>query len=130
MAKQTKKASETNWKKLYQDLKISMSISHDALRQFEIENNLLKKQLEDHAELFSKNLSELSGKTKELVKPDKYNNLVSSLKSCLSHEELGAAEIMGCSPEVYAVELLRIFQTWKKDPRRATEAYQRNFEQR
>lgn len=43
----------------------------------------------------------------------KFKNLQRNLVNCLSRDELEASNIAGCDPDVYVIELLKIFQEWK-----------------
>jgi hypothetical protein len=44
---------------------------------------------------------------------NKFKYLQRNLVGCLSKDELEASHVTGCLPELYAIELLKIFQEWK-----------------
>lgn len=106
-----------DYKKLYYGILKKFNQTLSELDQARSDN---RKMIEDKA-VFNNLMVRITGEVDTLSEQnrsyryyqEKYNKLQNDLIDCLSNDECEAASIAGFPKEVYAVELLRIFQEWK-----------------
>lgn len=118
-----KKKLATDWKKVSSDWKKKFSNLSVILKDYESTILDLRSDKNSLNELNNSVRRELSRVACDLVRSrdERYESLSSNLVGCLSKAEIDAANISGCSPEIYAIELLKIFQAWKKKPKESTD---------
>lgn len=101
---------DTDYKLLYKELHSLHEAQKKELKQERLDTERLKTQLG----FVTDNYIDASNRLSNITPYEqKFKKLHNSLVGCLSHEEKEAASYTGCSEEVYAVELLKIFQEWK-----------------